>query len=421
MTALDLDLAPMKKISSCRVDWTETVDDASRRRDTATPTPQEDLVKRPSRHFAVLQKCAPLAIALPLMAASADDCTIAIRLDEGEALSEEDLDPAADPDRDGLSTEEELARGLDPLNPDSDGDGILDGADELDQGGGGGEEPRACATNEECQSGVCAEGQCVPVGRVDSDGDGLSDEEEVLYWGTDPYNPDTDGDGIVDSEDPLREQIPQDSDGDGLADQDEALLGTDPQNPDSDGDGVPDAQDEDSFSPEGRSDRDSDGLPDTWEQGMGTNPDLADTDADGLSDFDEVYSYGTDPLNPDTDGDGHSDGSDPSSGADTDNDRLADDLEVHFGTDPQNPDTDGDGMSDGDEVYAFGTDPLNPDPARQPDTGVDTDNDRLTDEQEAQIGTDPQNPDTDGDGVSDGDEVYAFGTDPLTPDSPREE
>jgi hypothetical protein len=74
------------------------------------------------------------------------------------------------------------------------------------------------------------------------------------------------------------------------------------------------------------------------------------------------------------------------------------------------------GFGEGDEATV-----LNPDPARQPDTGVDSDNDRLTDEHEAQIGTDPPNPDTDGDGVSDGDEVYAFGTDPLTPDSPREE
>ena len=31
---------------------------------------------------------------------------------------------------------------------------------------------------------------------MDSDGDGLSDEEEETAIGTDPLNPDTDGDGL---------------------------------------------------------------------------------------------------------------------------------------------------------------------------------------------------------------------------------
>ena len=49
---------------------------------------------------------------------------------------------------------------------------------------------------------------------VDSDGDGLSDEEEAIY-GTDPHNPDTDGDGYTDGEevkagfDPLSKQGPE--------------------------------------------------------------------------------------------------------------------------------------------------------------------------------------------------------------------
>ncbi|MCC5908780.1 MAG: OmpA family protein [Balneolaceae bacterium] len=68
-----------------------------------------------------------------------------------------------------------------------------------------------------------------------------------------------------------------------------------------------------------------------------------DSDGDGLSDYDEIYIYGTDPLNPDTDGDG-----------------LTDYEEIYvYGTDPLNPDTDGDGFSDGQEVE-MGTDPLDP-------------------------------------------------------------
>lgn len=117
-----------------------------------------------------------------------------------------------------------------------------------------------------------------------------------------------------------------------------------------------------------------------------------DTDGDGLSDYDEIYVYGTDPLNPDTDGDGLSD---------------YDEIYV-YGTDPLNPDTDGDGLSDGDEVLIYGTDPLNP----------DTDGDGLTDGEEVlEYFTDPLNPDTDGDGLTDGDEVHIYGTDPLNPDT----
>jgi hypothetical protein len=93
--------------------------------------------------------------------------------------------------------------------------------------------------------------------KVDSDGDGLTDEEEIAL-GTDPFNPDTDGDGISDGVevrlsslgfDPLvANTVPQctpadlitDTDGDGLTDCEEKLLGTDPTLVDSDGDGVPD-------------------------------------------------------------------------------------------------------------------------------------------------------------------------------------
>jgi len=46
--------------------------------------------------------------------------------------------------------------------------------------------------------------------------------------------------------------------------------------------------------------------------------------------------------------------------------------------------------------------------------GLDTDQDSLTDDEEAILGTDPRDPDTDGDGFPDGEEV-AEGTDPLSP------
>jgi hypothetical protein len=94
-------------------------------------------------------------------------------------------------------------------------------------------------------------------------------------------------------------------------------------------------------------------------------------------------------------------------GTDTDEDGLTDVEEAALGTDPANPDTDEDGITDGDEVNVWGSDPLN----------LDTDGDTLYDGGELIWGTAILNPDTDGDGLSDGDEVYLHDTDPTNPDT----
>jgi outer membrane protein OmpA-like peptidoglycan-associated protein len=71
-------------------------------------------------------------------------------------------------------------------------------------------------------------------------------------------------------------------------------------------------------------------------------------------------------------------------------------------------DTDGDGLSDGDEVNRYHTDPLK----------VDTDGDGLSDYDEImKYHTDPLKVDTDGDGLSDYDEVMKYHTDPLKVDT----
>lgn len=89
---------------------------------------------------------------------------------------------------------------------------------------------------------------------------------------------------------------------------------------------------------------------------------------------------------------------------DLDGDNEPDALEADLGLDPTNIDTDGDGVADGDELKISGTDP----------TLADTDGDGLNDGDELyNYHTDPLNWDTDGDGTGDGVEVLTDSTDPL--------
>lgn len=77
-------------------------------------------------------------------------------------------------------------------------------------------------------------------------------------------------------------------------------------------------------------------------------------------------------------------------------------------TDVLDLDTDDDGLSDHQELFNYGTNPL----------VVDTDGDGLNDYDEIFVHlTDPNNTDSDGDGLSDGDEVLIHGTDPNNRDS----
>ncbi|NMA91138.1 MAG: VWA domain-containing protein, partial [Amphibacillus sp.] len=114
-------------------------------------------------------------------------------------------------------------------------------------------------------------------GLLDSDGDELTDTMEYLI-GTDPFNPDTDGDGLTDYEEIY-------------------LTFTDPLIYDTNGSGISD----------GEEDFDGDGLNNIQELLYGTDPYNDDTDEDGLTDYDEIFVYYTDPLSTDTDADGLSD------------------------------------------------------------------------------------------------------------------
>jgi uncharacterized membrane protein len=247
---------------------------------------------------------------------------------------------------------------------------------------------------------------------ADWDGDGIPDVEEdanqngiVDVGETDPWNPDTDGDGISDGIENPPDDRTRDTDGDGLIN---AL------DLDSDGDFIPDAVEyfagpTDWLDP----DTDDDGIIDGWEAMWGTDPLNPNTDGDGWTDGQEI-EYGTKPTVADSDGDGRLDGIGNEDNADadldgqinaldfdSDNDGVTDSQEdynengvVDAGEiDPELYDTDGDGYSDGYEIYHALSDPL---------VGEDSDGDGWMDGQEVTtFKTDPNNTDTDGDGIPD--------------------
>ena len=96
---------------------------------------------------------------------------------------------------------------------------------------------------------------------------------------------------------------------------------------------------------------------------------------------------------------------------DADDDNLINKDEQNYGTNPEDPDTDKDGLLDGDEVHRYITNP------RIPDKDADHDGDGLTNVEEVDnYGTDPTQPDTDFDGFEDGDEIDR-GSDPLDSNS----
>lgn len=191
----------------------------------------------------------------------------------------------------------------------------------------------------------------------DSDGDSLPDWWEKKY-----------GLNATDGKDALN-----DNDHDGANNLLEFQFNVDPNNPDTDGDGFSDGEEiSRGYNPngEGRLDSDGDGMFDWWEMQNGLdrndlNDAKLDGDNDGLTNLEE-FKYKTDPNNPDTDGDGVSDGQEVKEGSNphgkgplqvfdvTKNDADGDGLDLAheklFGTDPNNPDTDGDGFSDYREI-----------------------------------------------------------------------
>jgi hypothetical protein len=241
----------------------------------------------------------------------------------------------------------------------------------------------------------------------DWDNDGLSNDEEIFEYFTDPDSSDTDRDGVDDRTEIELGLNPNraDTDGDLLIDGRELEVGSDPLMRDTDGDTLSDWVEVNSVN------------------GLGTDPTVADTDNDGWHDglearderFDpKEAEFHTSPGTVDSDSDGLEDAEERRHGGvvgnpDTDGDGLSDGYEVYVSlTSVRDADTDGDGLDDGEEVLIVFSNPLE----------ADTDGDGIGDAAEVNDhGTSPTRRDTDRDGLDDRSELEEHGTNPADADS----
>ena len=353
------------------------------------------------------------------------------RVDAGERnplVAADDVNPPVDTDGDGLTDAVELAIGTNPNDADSDDDGVLDGAEPnptLDSDGDGLINPLDPDSDNDgifdgTELGITTANAATDV----SKGFFVPDADPATH--TSPIQRDTDGGGVMDGNEDLNHNgrvdfgernpllasddatAPVDSDGDGLSDALEAVIGTNPNDADSDDDGVLDGAeanfasdtDGDGLINALDPDSDNDGLLDGTEAGVAvassatnvargnfiadadpttrTNPLVRDTDLGGVIDGAE-----------DTNRNGRVDAGernpllasdDSTGGTDTDGDGLPDALELSIGTNPNDADSDDDGVLDGAEA----------------NFALDTDGDGLIN---------ALDPDSDNDGLFDGTEV----------------
>lgn len=323
-----------------------------------------------------------------------------------------------DSDGDGLSDAEETAAGSDPSDGDSDDDGVLDGDEpnwSRDTDGDGIINANDPDSDDDglfdgTESGVST----APTDTNTSAGNFVPDADPTTL--TNPLLADTDGGGASDGDedtnmdgafavgerDPLDSADDvgrQDSDGDGISDAEEVAGGSDPLNADSDGDGIPDSEepgwdedaDGDGLPNASDPDSDGDGIGDRDELTFDGNGDPTDTDGDGTPDFLDLDADGDGILDSDEAGDADAD-TDP---ADTDGDGTPDYLDL---------DADGDGLPDMDEAgdNELGTRPTDTDGDGVPDfRDPDSDGDGVSDDDDlCRLVVDDQI-DTDGDGVGD--------------------
>ena len=345
-----------------------------------------------------------------------------------------------DSDRDSLLDHEEKACELDPRQRDTDLDGLTDW-EELN----GKLLENGDADGNMVSRDPVTDAIVYTILPYDGESGSLIPHEAVaacndigfMGFATDPLNSDTDGDMVDDFIELQLGLNPNDS-GDG------------PLFLDDDGDGVPNKTEQDGFfatvngltitsaftSNPNNTDSDDDGLPDLLEHFIESDPLSADTDGDGIGDFREYKGGGLACVTENVgeicvtfDSLGTNnffsfvaecEAADVCNNAEIEQD-LLDFGSPQYGTNLNEKDSDFDGLADPDElaelvlavnganvtVFAPSSDPLDP----------DTDNDGINDGEEATLGADgyitnPREDDTDGDGRTDPAEI-ALGTDPA--------
>jgi hypothetical protein len=301
-----------------------------------------------------------------------------------------------DSDLDGLSDSIELYLGsglipwmdpipIDPMNNDTDNDWIADGSELHLENVSDIVYPYVAVT-------IVFKYNTSPVVQ-DSDNDTLIDFQEVMVFNTDPASNDTDNDTISDWWEVWvynTSALTNDTDGDSLLDNEETLTEVWPYG---------------AWPPvnwsigwvgewnltEGETLSSANVLADGWSlpnkaipsaiyPTSATNP---DSDSDWLPDGSEIFFYDTNPMDDNSDNDILLDTYE----FDTDYDHLEDGMEFKLGLQMVpgggilNPDSDHDGLIDGDEYYLYGTNPGR----------YDTDGDGYGDGVEILIGTNPNN------------------------------
>ena len=246
----------------------------------------------------------------------------------------------------------------------------------------------------------------------DADGDGADatdmggDDCDDADDGRAPGAVEIDADGI--DQDCTGVDSGVDTDGDGFSDEEEVAGGTDPLRPDNtdrDGDGHDDARFGGDDCDDGRADV-YPGAAEVWYDGVDQGCDGGDDNDQDGDGYAVSWQGGTDCD--DTDGDAYPGSPEFNDGVDNDCNGLVEEgdpdgdgvltgVEAAIGSDWSIPDTDGDGVWDGDEI---GDDPSHP---------LDTDGDGLSDWEDS---------DDDGDGVPTADEIGGYDATDRSADLP---